>query len=266
MNKLLIKDIDFYTKEKENQFFERKSAKIKPTDILRHLVGFANADGGQLVIGIEDNGTISGFKVKGAYSIDEYKKNYITYLVETPIKVILNTIPVKNINNQDDEILIMTVDAVNNKVIKSNDGRVYLRQLDKTIELKYEQIMQLEYDRGQRSFEDEKVESATIKDLDENLLQEYKKIMKVEDIETIKLLEARNLIKGDTLTNAGILLFGKNPTKFLPQARLRVIKYDGLLAKVGKDINIIKEKTFDGAIPTIIKQVKEFINTQLREF
>lgn len=36
--------------------------------------------------------------------------------------------------------------------------------------------------------------------------------------------------------------------------------------KVGTEINIIKERTFDGAIPNIIKEAREFINTQLREF
>ena len=49
-----VNKLSYYCTEKENQFFDRKSAKIKPLDILRHLVAFANAEGGQLVIGIED--------------------------------------------------------------------------------------------------------------------------------------------------------------------------------------------------------------------
>ena len=36
--------------------------------------------------------------------------------------------------------------------------------------------------------------------------------------------------------------------------------------KVGEDINIIKEKTFDGPIPNVIKEARDFINTQLRDF
>ena len=30
----------------ENQYLERKSARVEPLDILKHLVAFANADGG----------------------------------------------------------------------------------------------------------------------------------------------------------------------------------------------------------------------------
>ena len=80
------------------------------------------------------------------------------------------------------------------------------------------------------------------------------------------MLKARNFYIDGKITNAGILLFGKSPSKFLPQARLRVIKYDGDKQKVGTEINIVKEKNFDSAIPNIIRNAREFINTQLREF
>ena len=59
-------EIQKFISEKEDQYFDRKSARIKPRDIIKHIVAFANADGGKLVIGIEDDGTISGFKFQGA--------------------------------------------------------------------------------------------------------------------------------------------------------------------------------------------------------
>lgn len=59
-------EIQKFISEKEDQYFDRKSARIKPRDIMKHIVAFANADGGKLVIGIEDDGTISGFKFQGA--------------------------------------------------------------------------------------------------------------------------------------------------------------------------------------------------------
>lgn len=42
MCKLFLKDISFYRFEKENIELERKSARIKPLDIIKHLVAFAN--------------------------------------------------------------------------------------------------------------------------------------------------------------------------------------------------------------------------------
>ena len=75
--------------------------------------------------------------------------------------------------------------------------------------------------------------------------------MDISDLSTEDVLKARNFYIDGKITNAGILLFGKSPSKFLPQARLRVIKYDGDKQKVGTEINIVKEKNFDSAIPNI---------------
>lgn len=51
----------------EKQSFDRKSAKIEVTAIATPMIAFANADGGLLAVGIEDNGEITG--------IDDYTKN-----------------------------------------------------------------------------------------------------------------------------------------------------------------------------------------------
>ncbi len=266
MNNHFLSDVSSYCSKPEGQFFDRKSARIMPIDIIRHLVAFANAEGGQLVIGIEDDGSITGFNYEKAHDIDEYRNIFLTELRETPIYPKFDILDVKNNKNQDDKILVISVDVSADRVIKAHDGKVYLRQNDRSMELNFEQILQLQYDRGQRYFEDEIVELSNISDVDEELINDYKEIMQISELSNEEVLRARNLMVDGKLTNAGVLLFGKNPSRFLPQARLRVIKYDGKYQKVGTEINIIKEKTFDGAIPNIIKESRDFINTQLREF
>lgn len=266
MNTVLLNDLNYYCKEKENQFFDRKSARTRPLDILKHLVAFANAEGGQLAIGIEDNGVVSGFACEGAHSIDEYRNISMTELKETPLNPKFDVLDVQNDKNNKDKILIITVDVCIDRVVKSHDGKVFLRQNDKSVHLNFEQILQLQYDRGQRHFEDEIAEHSSIDDVDETLIDDYRKIMNISGLSTEEILKARNLMIAGKLTNAGVLLFSKNPTKFLPQARLRVIKYSGINQKVGNEINIIKERTFDKAIPHIIKEAREFVNTQLRDF
>ena len=81
-----------------------------------------------------------------------------------------------------------------------------------------------------------------------------------------EVLEARGLFRRGHLTNAGVLLFAKFPTKFLPNARLRLIKYDGNKMETGKRLNIVKEINFEKPIPRMIQEVKQAINLQLREF
>ena len=52
--------LDYLKNSIEDQYLDRKSGRIKPSEIARHLVAFANANGGVLVIGIEDDGKVSG--------------------------------------------------------------------------------------------------------------------------------------------------------------------------------------------------------------
>jgi ATP-dependent DNA helicase RecG len=56
-NEILIKHLQTCT---EFQMFDRKSVRIEPKALATTMIAFANADGGQFAIGIEDDGCITG--------------------------------------------------------------------------------------------------------------------------------------------------------------------------------------------------------------
>ena len=262
-----FKKVDYLTKEPEGQYFDRKSARKRPYDILKHIVAFANAAGGVLAIGIEDDGTITGFKDGLAKPVEEFENISFVKLTETPVLTETLKLPVKNCKGEDDIVLLLSIEPSRNRVIKSYDGKVYLRFGDTSQELGFEQIKLLQYDKGETSFEDEEVINSSVQDINHELVEMYKKSMGVDSNESDEdILRARNLLINGHLTNAGVLLFAKHPTKFLPQARLRFIRYDGVQANTGRNLNIIKEQNFDGAIPDIILKSIPFIGSQFREF
>lgn len=49
-------DVILFSTLRENQYFDRKSARKDDKEIAKHISAFANSAGGKLVIGIEDNG------------------------------------------------------------------------------------------------------------------------------------------------------------------------------------------------------------------
>ncbi len=55
--KLTIEQICTMT---ESPLFDRKSARIDAKTLAIHLIAFANADGGVIAVGVEDDGTITG--------------------------------------------------------------------------------------------------------------------------------------------------------------------------------------------------------------
>ncbi len=258
-----ILTVEYLTTEEEGQYLDRKSARIKPSDIARHLVAFANANGGVLVIGIEDDGTITGFNNNFSKSINDF--------LEVPFSLCKGKINVTHeirkivINSKEDSILLLFIEPSDNSVIKTIDDKVYLRVGDKSKLLNHEQVTQLEYDKGERIFEDIIVEDSSIDDVDLELLKKYKDKLGTS-LSYEEILDARGLMKKGHLTNAGILLFAKFPTKFLPNARLRILKFDGNKFETGQRLNVIKEINYECAIPKIIEDIKKTINLQLREF
>lgn len=255
--------LEYLTKMEEGQYLDRKSARIKPADIAKHLVAFANANGGVLAIGIEDDGKITGFKYRDAKSINDFLNIPFTACIGN-MKLTHEERKVK-VGERDDSILLFFVDPSEDTVIKTSDRKVYLRVGDKSKLLNHEQVTQLEYDKGERSFEDIVVQDSSMEDVDLALLQQYKDKLET-NLSLEEILEARGLLKKGHLTNAGVLLFAKYPTKFLPNARLRLLKYDGIKMETGRRLNIIKEINYETAIPKIIQEVRTAINLQLREF
>ncbi len=170
------KPLSHYQYSPENQYLDRKSARKKPSELLKHLIAFANADGGQLVIGIEDEklgNIITGFKDSKAYPIDDFKK--INHeMRDAPLDLSFEEIPVVNHKGESDLILIISIELSSNRVIAAPNDEVYLCQGDKSVKLSYEQRTQLSYDKGQRFFEDELVSDATLEDIDDSLVQDKK--------------------------------------------------------------------------------------------
>lgn len=262
------KDLHYWQFAPESQYLDRKSARKKPSELLRHLIAFANADGGKLVIGIEDEkqgNIITGFKDGHAYPIGDFKK-IDREMRDTPLALTFEEIPVVNVKGEDDHILIISVELSSSRVISAPNDEVYLRQGDESVKLSYEQRIQLNYDRGQRFFEDEIVSDASLDDIDEALVDEYKSKFDSSDRTTEEILKARRLMIGGKLTKAAILLFGKYPSSFFPQARVRFLRFDGDNMGTGSQFNVVKEVTFEDPLPTLITKVRDFVRTQLREF
>ena len=260
--------LEYVSSGQENLYLERKSAKVSLQDLANEIASFANANGGTLVVGISDSGIIEGFNFCGTKKLNECEKVVTNYLKPTPICK-CELVPIKNYKNEDDYILLFHIEPEINYIVKNNKDEVYYREGDSSIKLTLEQIRSLEYDRRERDFEGEILIDTSIEDIDLEMVELYKQKIDT-DISNEQLLKARGFLKekdGDLhLTKAGILLFGKNPSVYLPGARVRVLKFEGNTFQLGAEMNIVKDRTFDSCLYKTIEKAKEFINSQLREF
>ncbi|MBJ8061893.1 putative DNA binding domain-containing protein [Bacillus cereus] len=252
----------------EGQYFDRKSARIPLTKLSEAIVGFANADGGTIAIGI-DNRKIEGIDAQGNQKINDFIQCAFDKCIPS-IKIQHQFLNVVKENGNEDRLLIIEIESSVNQLHTTTSDTAYLRVGDETIKLNHEQRTNLEYDKGTRLYEDSIIEDCTFDDLDIDLINEYKSVVNFNGEDLNRLLFARGFAKrtpeGFKYTVAGVLMFCKYPTAFIPGAKVRFIRYEGKSAETGTRMNIIKQETFDDPIPTLIEKVKLIVQSQLREF
>lgn len=261
-------NIDYLKSEKENLYFDRKRAKISLQDLANEIASFANSNGGLIVLGITDDGKIEGFNSYGDEKLNQCQKVVTNYLKNTPTYR-TELIDIQNEKCEEDNILLFHIEPELNYLIRNNKDEVYCRQGDSSIKLNANQIRSLEYDRKERDFEAEILLESSINDIDTEIMKIYKNKIDT-NLPDEEVLKARGFLREKDgkyhLTKAGMLLFGKNPSIYLPSARVRVLKFEGTEFQVGTEMNIIKDRTFDKCLFRILEQAREFINSQLREF
>lgn len=261
--------LDYLTSHPEDSNYDRKSARKDYKLLANTIASFANANGGVVAVGIEDDGKITGFQNIGDEKFKGFQKVLSSSYFKSIPKCKVEIVNLKNINNMDDKIILFHVDPSTNKVIRNSKDEVYLRQADSSNKLESDQIRILEYERNEMDFEDEIVKRATLDDIDEEVVQMYRERLN-SNLSTHDLLKARKFIINEDgkeyLTNAGVLLFTQDPSLFLPSARVRILKIEGTEMQTGTDMNVVKDITYSLPLYKVIIKSAEFIKTQLRDF
>ena len=262
--------VNYMLTEDENKYFDRKSSQIRVAELAQHISAFANADGGTLVLGISDKKrVVEGVNACGISKINEFINAPRDCCRPMP-RYQEEFIDVVNASGKLDRILLLHIESTKGQVIRTFNDRTYLRIGDKSKEMLGENLRNLEYAKGARHFEDEINPYATLEDLDVNLLEKYKKNIGAENLTIKQVLEARGFLQQqgeqESLTNAAILLFAKNIMRFYPNCRVRFLRIDGRKLQVGTKLNIVKDKSIDLPILSIIDEAKKYISDQLRVF
>lgn len=262
--------LEYMQTESENKYFDRKSSRIRPSDLAQHLSAFANADGGTLVIGISDKKrTLEGINSCSAERINEFINAPKDCCRPMP-RYQEEFIDITNENGDSDRLLLLHIEPSVDRVIRTSNDRTYLRIGDKSKEMLGENLRNLEYAKGSRHFEDEIHPYATFDDLDKSLIDAYKERIGAADVDSHQVLTARGFIQNkdgaECLTNAAVLLFATNIMKFNMNCRIRFIRIDGREMQVGDKYNVVKDKSIDEPILRLVNAAKSFIADQLRSF
>lgn len=251
----------------EGQTFDCKSVKIEPKALAVPIVAMANADGGMLAIGISD-------KTRRIEGIDQHTA-HVNELLKVPFSLCIPSVNIKpeyipciDSEGKPNHVLLLHIPA--SATLHANQAdEVFMRVGDSSRKLGFEERMSLMYDKGERYFEDTAAYDATIKDIDFNYVQDLLNVIGYTKSPLEYLKENNNFITykdgKEQISTACILLFGKKPQLFFPRARVRFIRYMGTEEKVGREMNVIKDVTFEGRIIDQIRKTIDYLESQVKE-
>jgi ATP-dependent DNA helicase RecG len=231
----------------ENSAIEFKSADVKTDSLAKEIIAFANMNGGIILIGIEDDRTISG--VSKEKNWEEWTMNIVRNNINPPINICFQYIEL----NQK-IIASITVEKGKNKPYQTIDGKYYIRIGSTNRIASIVELMRLFQESGVFHYDLCKVDKTSIKSLNYNTIAEYFKRFEIDFEKETDENRANLLTNTDILTEngevtlAGLLVFGINPARYLFQTGITFVHYNG------NDVTgaIIDSKHIEGDMDYII--------------
>jgi predicted HTH transcriptional regulator len=247
----------------EDSYTQFKVQTVSSKDLAKEFVAFANAEGGILIFGVADDGEIKGLSTNEVESLGQLIGNVANDLVKPPIHPL-----VQNMSIGDEKLIIVFIKNGTSKPYATSSGDYYIKSSSDKKKISQEELRRL-FAESKRSFPDEeKVHSTNMNDLNMQLfykfLEKFDKSLYEElrdnKIDLKILLQNFDIMKGESLTLAGNLIFGINPQKYNKSFYIDCCYFKG------DDISVtqyISEKRIYGDFATLYSESMSFLKSNL---
>ena len=249
----------------ESETAEFKKGLPRPTSLLHDVVALANAKGGHIVCGVEEDGRVLGIEADRA-SVDDLVQ-YVRTHGEPPLEVTAETVRIGS-----HAVVVFSVPYGWNKPYTvAGTTELFVRRGATSTAGTGGDLHRLAMETSLGAFEDAPVADATLADLDPSGFDRYLARRGAEasgELGFGTLLRnlgfaARpaptSLGKDLVPTVAGLLLFGRTPQRFLPQARVELMRFAGDHAD-----RYAERATIEGALPDQLEQAVTFVAQYMR--
>lgn len=232
-------------------------------DIGEALVAFANADGGELLIGVEDEGIITG--------VESLSNTDIGLLLNAPrnnvhSKTPLPPVRTATLNLDGHRILYFSIQKSTSHIHQTSDGRCVQRNDLETVPIPAEELLFSRLERQSREYDREYVDGATANDLARELVESVATQLS-PGMSNEKCLQYLDLAEyagpGLKVKRAALLLFATEPARWHPRLQLRIIKVQGTELLTGTQYNVKSDRTVSGNILELIEKGWEALRPQL---
>ncbi len=248
----------------ESSGVEFKRDVVQNHDLAKELVAFANFQGGVVLLGVEDDGSVSGI------TRDNLEEWVMTACRD---KVRPGLIPfyevVKDVEPGKDVAVVRVSRGFDVQTLwHNNKNAYYIRVGTQSREPSPEELSRLFQQRGTFRAELRPVSGAVFADLDLRRLKNYFVRVRQQDVPAdddeagwATLLFNTEIMVEDGITVSGMLLFGRTPNRFLPQAGIDAAAFPGK----SKDYGARERSPLRGPLTPLLNDADEIVEAGLVE-
>lgn len=241
----------------ESFFCDLKSTRIAPAKLSKSLSGFANASGGEIYIGIEEIKSDDAKNIRHwSGFIDQEAANPIFHIL-SEIDPLGNSISAQFLRNPaHNGYVLHLVISKSLDIVFATDGIAYKRANASNLPQSKDDLDRLKFDKGVRSFEDERLNVSTDIVSNSNTIIDFM-LSTIPTGEPYEWLTKQFLIINDTPTVASALLFADEPQSVLPKrSAIKILRYQ-TKADAERDFLANDPETIEGPIYDLIYSAVE---------
>ena len=224
--------------------------KSSPSHLGRAICAFANAAGGRILIGVDDQGRRVGVKDPNR-TISEIQT--ISRNIDPPLVLDIETA---------DNILVVSVPSGPNKPYSAN-GLFYIREAANSQQMKRDQIREFFFTEGLIRFDEQPCKKFNMRrDFDREKYTAFCRLAGIPpNLRRDDVLRNLQVLTQEGMTNAGVFFFSRNIPKFFLQASLTCALFQGTTKT-----KILDQATFQGSIQenynAVISYLVSHLNTE----
>ncbi len=215
----------------ENSGVEFKRDVLQNHELAKRLVAFSNFEGGMVLLGVDDDGTVAGLTRD---SLEEWVMTACRDKIRPGIIPFFETI--RDVQPGEDVAIVQVPRGVDvHSRWHNNRNTYYIRVGTQSREPTPQELSRLFQQRGTFRADLRPISGSKIDDLDRRRLKDYFGRIRQQDIPEDyddvgwrALLGNTEIMVEEGVTLSGMLLFGNAPNRFLPQAGIDAAAFAGL--------------------------------------
>jgi ATP-dependent DNA helicase RecG len=226
------------------------------------MAAFSNSRGGHILIGVNDDGSISGLSSESLREINQAIANAATNNVKPAINPIT-----QNFALPDGMVMLLTIESGLNKPYMDSNGYIWVKSgSDKRRVTAREELQRMFQEAALVHADETPVRGSSVADIDQEFFdsffeKEYGQSVEAQEISRAQLLENMNLAKDGQLNICGTLLFSSRPQIRLPVFIVKAVAFPGIDIE---DEHYIDSQDFSGKLSDVFQKTLGFVLSNIR--